>query len=770
MTLAYDLDIILRDHKVLGDPGSGAHAVVLSQLRQYLKWAERAGPAIVVGSLAELNGIVGGEGALRAEVRGAANGENGYYRWDGGRWTKVAGLDVSFGQLTNMSGTPNEISAALVASGERGTVVAFVGTALYNNEGGGTFIAIDGVREEILTAAGDPLPENQLIADQAFLLMRAPDGTLRCYFAGDAATAAAQAAQSAVQAQIARQAAESATASLTALQFTSRAVFEGTTILPGVVTVEMLGIFQRGDCGHPFRLTRLDSAPDPVEPWHWQSADGGYWLMAKPFPSPREFGARGNYASDDTASVRAWLRYGEITGLPLGGYPGVYRCTESFELPEGIQIYGSGAPVIAAYPQYGGDKSLLRPGYKHRINGMSFVFSGTPTITVTTPRNDRFAVVRPCMYYKYPTPPVLKDFAILQDMDVFNASGQMTSATQDNRAAGFTCGLWTESNKGGYEGLTVFGYFDVQGVVVANFSPVSHINPDYNGFRFNRITSGLAVISTHDGSSSEGNTGLQSMGNSYHGPDHHDRRATNTAVPSLYIDGDLTTIGHIRGHSFTGDSFRTIVDDAIVLDHCDDIQFANCITEFSQVSNAPGLDGPGRIRGSGNVQSARLTNIASTHDMDLFAFMAECSNGIVTATSVGPRDGHIVSTRGSIVWLGRDSGSLGAAIHFTSATEADTLTKGLVIKRGPDGGLRAELDDDLIFDVSSDGVVHGYGGTQLPTFSAADFTNKNSWLNQNRSGGLMVMEAGSLRVLTSASHTSTGTWRDTSGAIIYTPE
>ncbi|MDX5595662.1 hypothetical protein [Pseudovibrio sp. SPO723] len=769
MTLAYDLDIILRDHKVLGDPGSGAHAVVLSQLRQYLKWAERAGPAIVVGSLAELNGIVGGEGALRAEVRGAANGENGYYRWDGGRWTKVAGLDVSFGQLTNMSGTPNEISAALVASGERGTVVAFVGTALYNNEGGGTFIAIDGVREEILTAAGDPLPENQLIADQAFLLMRAPDGTLRCYFAGDAATAAAQAAQSAVQAQIARQAAESATASLTALQFTSRAVFEGTTILPGVVTVEMLGIFQRGDCGHPFRLTRLDSAPDPVEPWHWQSADGGYWLMAKPFPSPREFGARGNYASDDTASVRAWLRYGEITGLPLGGYPGVYRCTKSFELPEGIQIYGSGAPVIAAYPQYGGDKSLLRPGYKHRINGMSFVFSGTPTITVTTPRNDRFAVVRPCMYYKYPTPPVLKDIAILQDMDVFNASGQMTSAAQDNRAAGFTCGLWTESNKGVYERLTIFGYFDVQGIVISNFSPISHINPDYNGFRFNRITSGLAIISSDDGSMDEGNTGLQSFGNSYQGADHHDRAATNTNVPTLYIDGDVTTLGHIRGQSFTGDSFRTLVNDAIVLDHCDDVQFANCITEFAIVPGVPGLDQHGRLRGSSNVQSARFTNIASTHDMGLLEFMAECDGGTVTATSVGPRDGHIVSINGKAVWLGQNAGSYGPGIQFVDAVNAGTVTKGLMLQRSSDGGFRAELDDELIFDVTAEGIAYGYGGTQLPVISPVSIENKNSQLNQSRRAGQMILEGGTYKLLISASTAPTGTWRDAMGAVVYSP-
>jgi hypothetical protein len=203
MNYPYDPDVFLRDNIVLGDPDSGFQEISLSQLRQYLKWLERSGPSVIASSEEELADILGDTQNKKAEVRGAENkSENGYYSWDEDtqKWVKRASLDLTFGQLVDIKGSSQEIRATLIGSVESGHAVAMVGTALHTNVAGGTFIKIDGVREEILGPSGEQLGDGYFVAGKAFLLTRNADGSLRCSFSGDAVGSAQQAATSAATA------------------------------------------------------------------------------------------------------------------------------------------------------------------------------------------------------------------------------------------------------------------------------------------------------------------------------------------------------------------------------------------------------------------------------------------------------------------------------------------------------------------------------------------------------------------------------------------
>lgn len=81
------------------------------------------------------------------------------------------------------------------------------------------------------------------------------------------------------------------------------------------------------------------------------------------------FGAKGSYVDDDSDAIGLWLAAYVNGKNSLASSRGVFRHTRSFDFPDSVVIRGSGAPAIQHFPQLGGDKSLLRPGYKHLISG-----------------------------------------------------------------------------------------------------------------------------------------------------------------------------------------------------------------------------------------------------------------------------------------------------------------------------------------------------------------------------------------------------------------
>ena len=117
------------------------------------------------------------------------------------------------------------------------------------------------------------------------------------------------------------------------------------------------------------------------------------------------------------------------------------------------------------------------------------------------------------------------------------------------------------------------------------------------------INSGYAVIG-HDslaGPANEGLTGSKFIGGGIYAYDHHTRADGNFNVPAVYIDGFLSgSTGKIRGHSFNGTNIRCYANDAIVLDHADDIQFSGCIWEFSLLPGIVGADKSGGFVGTPN--------------------------------------------------------------------------------------------------------------------------------------------------------------------------
>ncbi|WP_102867646.1 tail fiber domain-containing protein [Pseudovibrio exalbescens] len=340
MTVPYDPDVFLRDTTILGDPGSPAHKVVKAQLRQYLKWMGREGATVVAGSKAELNALQGASQNAKAEVRGASNrSENGIYKWSGSRWLRLVGHEASFALLVEISGTQNEITASTVGSVETGEVKAFLGVSPFNNQSGGTYITIDGLRRQILDAKGDPLEAGFLMENRAFMLHVADDGTLRCYFSGDALTAAYEARESAHAADIARQAAEAAAVSRLKDTYGSRAALGSSTVDPAVRILRLTGYNYPGDGG---ALYFVECAEEPSAHAEGVQDASGRWF--EPMPGQtldiRQFGAKPNTGDDQTPAIHRALDYAKAVNAGNVRGSGRYSLRTPLRLRSGVALSG----------------------------------------------------------------------------------------------------------------------------------------------------------------------------------------------------------------------------------------------------------------------------------------------------------------------------------------------------------------------------------------------------------------------------------------------
>lgn len=472
----------------------------------------------------------------------------------------------------------------------------------------------------------------------------------------------------------------------------------------GVLVVRENGYYSAGDGGGGV-YRRVEA--EPGHTGKFSTLDGAWWELERgQRPTPRNFGAKGDYDTDDTMAVRRWLAYYEITGDALGDRGGVYRCTDNIFLPEDVKIFGAGAPIIAAFPQSGSEKRLLRPGHKHLISGTVFIFSGSPENEYLTSRLDKFGVNRPCFIYDHAGPAILKDIAIIQDMDVLNAAGFLTSSMADNRSAEYTSALLVRSSMALFENVVIFGYFQNNGLVIVN--KISENNPDYNRISGCTITGGLAIIGYDTNAVTTGNTGTLAYGSVIQGPDHHTRADTDPTIPCLFIDGKLTFTHEIRGHSFSSCSFRTLVDEAIKLDHCDDIQFAACVTEFSTVAGVPGLSQSGRLVGTANTMDIRIFGLAATGDIGVYDFIKAIS-GAYVIHGCGSSNRVLIGNGGAGV-----GAAGGTAIHSASGHSTIQLAKdltstnsGWLISRreGADDILEFRYNNTIMFSVSKDGAA-----------------------------------------------------------------
>ena len=332
--------------------------------------------------------------------------------------------------------------------------------------------------------------------------------------------------------------------------------------------------------------------------------------------SVKDFGAVGDGVTDDTVAIDNSLAASNAVYFPAG----VYVYTGTLILPESVIIYGDGSPKIANFPQRSADKDKLRPNHKGSISGSSILFTGTGTTsTYTTNRSDRFASVTPMVKYDHFDGYTIRDIAFIQDMDVLDAGGSLTTGSTDNRATAYTAGFVSTGTLSHEENLVIFGYFTDAGYILHNQVGGS-VDPDYQTKVGGLYGGGVAIIGhdTSAGASTEGLTGSRWIGCGIYAGDHHTRADGLYSVPALYIDGYMNASDDgIRGHHFVGSNLRTYANDAISLDHVDDISFASCTFEFSTLAGVTNADAEGEIVGTANTDDIRITSPAATSGLGL---------------------------------------------------------------------------------------------------------------------------------------------------------
>ncbi len=418
----------------------------------------------------------------------------------------------------------------------------------------------------------------------------------------------------------------------------------------------------------------------------------------------KSYGAAGDYDTDDTTALKNALA--AATGGILYVPPGVYRITESIDIPEGTSIIGEFAPKIATFPPDGGNKDLLRPGYKDQIDGSVFIFDGTANLTHTSIRSDKFSSVAFCMRYNHYEGITLRDFAIIQDMDVKDSGGTLTTGSTDNRSSSYEAGLILSSTLSTVERVTIFGYFDVQGLWIHDDDNTSTADPDYNKFLSCLISSGVA-ITNHDtaagAATNSSNTGQLFHQCGIYAWDHHTRADGDFTVPAIYIDGFLTgSIGKIRGHSFVGCNVRCYANDAVIFGRADDIQFAGCVWEFPSLSGSTGADAAGGFVGTSDTGDVWVFGGAGTAQPKISTFVGQ-TGGQWAFAGGGEFDGFMVG-RGSagvrMYGLSDDS-----VIQLTD--DFSSVTSGWTIRRDDSDSdtLVFQHDNVLKFSLDTDGAV-----------------------------------------------------------------
>lgn len=336
--------------------------------------------------------------------------------------------------------------------------------------------------------------------------------------------------------------------------------------------------------------------------------------------SVKGWGAKGDYVTDDTTAINAAVAAAGEGGIVY--FPrGVYRYVGSLILPPGVKLIGEGSPTMQIAPIESDDKRYMRPGYKHLIPGSSILFSGSATRSKSTARSDRFASFTYALSTSLDYPNQITGLGIIQDMDVYDAAGALTSPSTDNRS-NYNCGLLiNDATHCSFSDVCVFGYWPVAGTAIVGQASVS--NPDYNYFdRFSTTGDiGLAIVgSQNSGTGAEGISGNTFSQCRIHDRTHHDRVGSSVAdlgTNAIYVDGVTQVNTNIAGVKFIGCCIRTTVEVPVKLDHCQDVAFIGCTTEMvTNAKYAPaatkhitGTANTGRVVLSGNRMLSSFENI-----------------------------------------------------------------------------------------------------------------------------------------------------------------
>lgn len=414
------------------------------------------------------------------------------------------------------------------------------------------------------------------------------------------------------------------------------------------------------------------------------------------------------YNADTDVSVSNFLQPGDIdwrnailvgdaacyfAGKRLWFPAGVYRCGNGIPGKKATWV-GAGAPVLGTFPIVD-DKRFLRPGYKDQMPGTTLLFTGTGTVTATTQRTDRFASFTYCVKTEPGIPSGIRGLAIVQDMDVYDADGNLTTWSTDNRASYDVGYMVDDSPRCMHSDFVVFGYFPKAGTVVASKEATGYLgDPDYCTF-FGGSTSGdigLALIGSqsNDGFSS-GLSGTSSINFNIFAKDHHSRDnvVDDWGTCCLYIDGFTTAVNDdINGHYFTNLGIRTYGNNPIMLDHASNTEFVSVVFE-TPLRGTPKSNAT-QFLATTNTNDVTFTSCRWSNDAGLYnsQFAGQLRGQLINVA--GPFGGIIVTEKDpatgtvySVRLGGASAGSGRPSIQFLSGSPTSS-TNGWVLTRDKD--------------------------------------------------------------------------------------
>jgi len=393
------------------------------------------------------------------------------------------------------------------------------------------------------------------------------------------------------------------------------------------------------------------------------------------------------------------IRFFELTTIKKGLIDSLYACNGSIDLPSGVNVGGIGAHTIQTFITTD-DKLNLSPNKKGDISGGNLIFTGSATKSYATNRADKYGLFSYGLSYLHLTPLVFEGVGLIQDMDVYNSNGELTTQSTDNRAD-YDCGLILRSQQSRLNGCNIFGYWENASLTIHSQQDLENVDSDYNK-AIDCIFTSVSLIG--DTTTNNGLTGFYGMGCGYYNAaDHHnyENGDGDYSLSSIYIDGDNGIAG-IRGHKFDG-NLRTRANNSVVLDKCNDITLDFYANEVPTLTGVPGADSPGSIVGTANTNDVYVGYSAqsSTNGLGIYDLANTIAGSVI---SIGGEDNKtlLVSKGGKAVKIGiGDNGD--SIVQLT--TNSDSDTDGWIIARdeSQNENLSLKYNNSELFQLDTNG-------------------------------------------------------------------
>lgn len=417
--------------------------------------------------------------------------------------------------------------------------------------------------------------------------------------------------------------------------------------------------------------------------------------------SVKDFGAKGDGVTDDTAVIQIANDVATEVGATLFFPKGVYRCTDGID--KTCEWVGSGAAKIGAFPLTD-DKVFMIPGIKNKLPGTCLLFTGVGTKSFSTNREDEFSSVRYCVLNKgrkgQGLTPFGKDLAIVCDFNYKNTlDGEVTDPTNDNSADYDVGLLMYNTDLSGPSNVTVGGYFKVAGTM--------HFGQDPDGCTVYELRTmgniGLAIVGDGTGT----NSAFNMHGGAIFGNDHHSRNVESGVEKwgkhALYIDIPSSAVsGSRNGISFHGTWLATKLDVPVKYDRCGAIQFFGVVFENATQAGSAIAGGVKKQIGTANTGDIGFFGCRFNSDQIRIAGAlletATESTVIVSGSNAG---------FGVEFWKGKTGGRFTGSKSQTNIQLTDnptTTTSGVVLRRDSSGNFNILHNNDIKFTCDGGGI------------------------------------------------------------------